>query len=50
MRGLWRDPLAWCVSGFMGLQSFGFYAPVSWLPTILRDHGMSATHAGWLLS
>ena len=37
--GLWRDPLAWCVSGFMGLQSFGFYATLSWLPTILEDHG-----------
>jgi MFS transporter, CP family, cyanate transporter len=48
--GLWRDPLAWCVSGFMGLQSFGFYATLSWLPTILEDHGMSAAHAGWMLS
>ncbi len=48
--GLWRDPLAWCVSGFMGLQSFGFYATLSWLPTILEDHGQSAAHAGWMLS
>ena len=48
--GLWRDPLAWCVSGFMGLQSFGFYATLSWLPTIAESHGLSATHAGWLLS
>jgi CP family cyanate transporter-like MFS transporter len=48
--GLWRDPLAWCVTGFMGLQSFGFYATLSWLPTIAESHGLSATHAGWLLS
>jgi CP family cyanate transporter-like MFS transporter len=48
--GLWRDPLARCVSGFMGLQSFGFYATLSWLPTIAESHGLSATHAGWLLS
>jgi CP family cyanate transporter-like MFS transporter len=48
--GLWRDPLAWCVSGFMGLQSFGFYATLSWLPTIAEDHGVSASHAGLLLS
>jgi CP family cyanate transporter-like MFS transporter len=48
--GLWRDPLAWCVSGFMGFQSFGFYATLSWLPTIAEAHGLSATHAGWLLS
>jgi CP family cyanate transporter-like MFS transporter len=50
VRGLWRDPVAWFVSGFMGLQSFGFYALLSWLPTILRSHGMSAAHAGWMLS
>jgi CP family cyanate transporter-like MFS transporter len=50
VRGMWRDPLAWCVSGFMGFQSFGFYATLSWLPTIARSHGISATHAGWLLS
>jgi CP family cyanate transporter-like MFS transporter len=50
VRGLWRDPLAWCVSGFMGLQAFGFYATLSWLPTIFESHGMSAAHAGWLLS
>jgi CP family cyanate transporter-like MFS transporter len=48
--GLWRDPLAWCVSGFMGFQSFGFYATLSWLPTIARAHGVSASHAGLLLS
>jgi MFS transporter, CP family, cyanate transporter len=50
VHGLWRDPLAWCVSGFMGLQAFGFYATLSWLPTIFESHGMSAAHAGWLLS
>jgi CP family cyanate transporter-like MFS transporter len=48
--GLWRDPLAWCVSGFMGFQSFGFYSTLSWLPTILKAHGLSATHAGLMLS
>ena len=50
VRGMWRDPLAWCVSGFMGFQSFGFYATLSWLPTIARAHGISPAHAGWLLS
>ncbi|HEX3802300.1 MAG TPA: MFS transporter [Solirubrobacteraceae bacterium] len=47
---LWRDPLAWCVTAFMGLQSLGFYALLSWLPTILEDHGLSSATAGWLLS
>lgn len=48
--GLRRDPLAWCVTGFMGFQSFGFYATLSWLPTIAEAHGVSASHAGLLLS
>jgi CP family cyanate transporter-like MFS transporter len=48
--GLWHDRLAWCVSGFMGLQSFGFYATLSWLPTIAEDHGVSAADAGLLVS
>ena len=50
IRGLWRDPLAWCVTGFMGFQSFGFYATLSWLPTIAEANGVSASHAGLLLS
>ncbi len=50
IRGLWRDPLAWCVTGFMGFQSFGFYATLSWLPTIAEAHGVSASQAGLLLS
>lgn len=50
IRGLWRDPLAWCVTGFMGFQSFGFYATLSWLPTIAEAHGVSASKAGLLLS
>jgi MFS transporter, CP family, cyanate transporter len=47
---LWRDRLAWCVTAFMGLQSLGFYALLSWIPTILEDHGVSSATAGWLLS
>jgi CP family cyanate transporter-like MFS transporter len=50
IRGLWRDRTAWGVSTFMGLQSFGFYATLSWLPTIARAHGVSASSAGLLLS
>lgn len=47
---LLRDPLAWCVTIFMGLQSFGFYATFSWIPTLLENHGTSNATAGWLLS
>ncbi|MGH9082916.1 MAG: MFS transporter, partial [Acidimicrobiales bacterium] len=47
---LWRDPLAWQVTAFMGLQSLGFYATLAWLPTIFEQHGVAPTPAGWLLS
>lgn len=47
---LWRDPLAWQVSLFMGLQSFIFFAISSWTPTLLMDNGMSEARAGLMLS
>jgi MFS transporter, CP family, cyanate transporter len=49
-KGLWKDPLAWMVTGFMGLQSLGYYSCLAWIPTLLQDHGMSAGQAGWMLS
>jgi CP family cyanate transporter-like MFS transporter len=45
-----RDPLAWMVTGFFGLQSLNFYAVLSWLPSLYQDHGYSAASAGGLLS
>lgn len=48
--GLWRDRTAWAVTAFMGLQSFGFYALLTWLPTLFEDHGATSSTAGWLLS
>ncbi|GHC51723.1 CynX/NimT family MFS transporter [Streptomyces flavofungini] len=50
VRGLWRSPLAWQVTGYMGLQSLNYYAAAAWLPTLLKDGGMSAGDAGWMLS
>ena len=41
-----RHPLAWQVAAFMGLQSLSYYAALSWLPTLLRDRGVSAAGAG----
>jgi CP family cyanate transporter-like MFS transporter len=46
----WRTGVAWQVTAFMGLQSTVFYVAISWFPAILRDHGFSATAAGWLLT
>ena len=45
-----RTPLAWQVTAFMGLQSLTYYATLSWFPTIFRDRGLSAVHAGTLLA
>lgn len=50
VRGLWRSPLAWQVTLFMGLQSSLAYAVFGWLAPILRDRGMDAAAAGWLVS
>jgi CP family cyanate transporter-like MFS transporter len=50
-RPLWRYPLAWQVTLFMGLQSLAFYVTVSWLPEILHERGgLDPAEAGWALS
>jgi MFS transporter, CP family, cyanate transporter len=45
-----RHVLAWQVTAFLGLQSLSYYATLSWFPTLLRDRGLSAAHAGDLLA
>jgi CP family cyanate transporter-like MFS transporter len=45
-----RHALTWYVTIFMGMQSLVYYATLSWLPTMLRDRGESATGAGDLLA
>ncbi|GAA2779723.1 MFS transporter [Saccharopolyspora taberi] len=47
--GLWRAPLAWQVTVFMGLQSMLAYVVFGWLPTIAQSRGMSPGLAGLLL-
>ncbi|MGF1431441.1 CynX/NimT family MFS transporter [Kitasatospora sp. LaBMicrA B282] len=44
--GLWRLPLAWQISLFMGVSSLMVYTLVAWMPTILASHGMSRDQAG----
>ncbi|KUM04919.1 MFS transporter [Chromobacterium subtsugae] len=50
VRGLLRDPLAWQVTLFMGLQSSLAYIVFGWLPSILMDRGLSAMEGGLMLS
>lgn len=43
---IWKSPLAWWVTLFMGTQSLLFYSLVAWLPTIVISKGMTDGFAG----
>lgn len=45
---LWKVPLAWQVTCYMGLNSLLFYTINSWLPSILADNGFALGQAGSL--
>ena len=45
---LWRDPLAWQVTAFMGLQSSLAYIVIGWLAPILRERGLDSVMAGYV--
>lgn len=47
---VWRNRVAWFVTGYMGMQSFVFFATTGWLPTYLIAEGMSEQRAGFMLS
>ena len=47
---LWKDPLAWQVTFFMGLQSALAYCVMGWMAPILRDRGMDGVDAGLMVS
>lgn len=47
---LWRDPLAWQVTAFMGSQSALAYCVFGWLSPILRERGLDAASAGYVVS
>jgi len=49
-RAILTDPVAIAVTAFMGVQSTGYYVTLTWLPTLLQDHGMDPHAAGWMLS
>ena len=49
-QGLWRDPLAWQVTLFMGLQSALAYSVFGWLAPILRARGLDPVSAGLVVS
>ncbi len=47
---IWKSPLAWSITFFMGLQSLIFYTTAAWIPEVLKSQGMSGESAGWSLS
>ncbi len=49
-RALRRDPIAWSVTLFFGIQSLAFYSVVAWLPKTFIDAGYSAARAGGMLA
>ncbi|HVS69442.1 MAG TPA: MFS transporter [Mycobacteriales bacterium] len=49
-RAMLRNPLAWMITLFFGLQSLNVYVVVNWLPSIYQDHGYSHSAAGGLLA
>jgi len=46
---VWRSPLAWQVTLFMGFQSTGFYVYIAWFPSIMATYGVDAATSGWML-
>lgn len=48
--GLWKDPLAWQVTAYMGLQSALAYAVMTWFVPVLRDRGLDPVTAGIVVS
>lgn len=46
---VWRQPTAWFLTAFMGLQSTTFYVMVTWLPSVEIAGGVSEQGAGWHL-
>lgn len=47
--GLWGNALAWQVTLFMGLQSALAYIMMGWLPPMLRERGLAADTAGYIM-
>ena len=48
-KSVWRQPLAWAMTIFMGLQSLLCYTILTWVPSIFIAHGMSQNTASLLL-
>ncbi|KRK98397.1 CynX/NimT family MFS transporter [Companilactobacillus futsaii] len=49
-RSVWNQSLGWLITAFFGFQSLVYYSFVTWLPSMLTSHGISAILASNLLT
>jgi CP family cyanate transporter-like MFS transporter len=47
-RNIWKSPLAWYITLFMGFQSLNYYSLTAWIPSILESNGMTPVEAGYM--
>ncbi|AXX90103.1 MFS transporter [Arcobacter suis] len=45
---IWKSPLAWWVTLYMGTQSFLFYTLIAWIPSIIIFKGLDSHFAGMM--
>ncbi|MFS0782693.1 CynX/NimT family MFS transporter [Bacillus sp. 1P06AnD] len=45
----WKQPIAWYVTCFMGVQSLLFYSLINWMPQMVADRGVSISTAGTIV-
>ncbi|WP_457808888.1 CynX/NimT family MFS transporter [Kushneria sp. EE4] len=50
MTALFKSPVAWALTIFMGMQSLGFYTLQTWMPSVAISSGVSTTMAGNMVS
>lgn len=48
-KSIWKSPLAWWVTLYMGTQSLLFYTLIAWIPSILLYKNFDAHFAGMML-
>lgn len=48
-KSIWKSPLAWWVTLYMGTQSLIFYTLIAWMPSILIFKGFDSHFAGMML-
>ncbi len=48
-KSIWKSPLAWWVTLYMGTQSLLFYTLIAWMPSMLISKGFDSHFAGMML-